>query len=82
MDFGLWSWSFFYRLEMTQNYHLDHLLSLRLLKSFFDNVLLEHVGLPHVLPFVVYLDAEQVEGVNMSHFYFLSFFIRLVGGGP
>ena len=42
---------------MTQGYQLDHLQSLRLLKHFCDNVLLEHVGLPHhVLPLAVYLD--------------------------
>ena len=35
---------------------MDHLLSLRLLKPFFDNVLLEHGGLPHVLPLAVHLD--------------------------
>ena len=34
---------------MTHGYQLDHLLSLRLIKPFFDNVLLEHGGLPHVL---------------------------------
>ena len=37
-------------------YKLDHSLSLRLLKPFFDNVLLEHVSLPHVLPLAVHLD--------------------------
>ena len=34
----------FYWLRMTQGYHLDHSLSQRLLKHFFDNILLEHVG--------------------------------------
>ena len=50
---------------------LDHLLSL-------DNVLLEHGGLPHILPLAVHLDffAEQVRGVILSHFYSLSFLIR------
>ena len=33
---------------MTQGHQLDHLLPL--LKPFFDKVLLEHVGLPHVHP--------------------------------
>ena len=41
--FGLWSWDFFYWLGMIQGHKLDHL-------DFFDNVLLEHVGLPHVFP--------------------------------
>ena len=42
----------------------------RLLKHFFDNVLLEHVGLICVLPLAIHLDicAEQVEGVTLSHF--------------
>ena len=45
--------------------------------GFFDNVLLEHVGLPNVLPLAAHLDcAEQVEGVILSHFYFVSLFIR------
>ena len=37
-------------------YQLDHSLSLRLLKPFLINVLLEHVGLPYVLRFAVNLD--------------------------
>ena len=50
---------------------LDHLLSL-------DNVLLEHGGLPHILPLAVHLDffAEQVEVVLLSHFFSLSFFLE------
>ena len=44
----------------------------------FDKVLLEHGGLPHVLPLAVHLIflPEQVEGVILSHFYSLSFFVR------
>ena len=38
------------------HYYHYHLLSLRLLKTFFDNVLLEQVGLPHILPLAVHLD--------------------------
>ena len=40
------------------------------LKHFFDNVLLEHVGLIHVLPLAVHLVfyAEQVEGVILINF--------------
>ena len=47
-------------------------------ESFFDNVLLEHGGLPHVLPLAVHLIflPEQVEGVILSHFYSLSFLVR------
>ena len=45
LDFGLWTLDFFYRLRMTQGYQLGHSLSQRLLKHFFDNVLLEHVEL-------------------------------------
>ena len=42
------------------------------------NVLLEHGGLPHVLPLVVHLIflPEQVEGDILSHFYSLSFLVR------
>ena len=36
---------------MTQGNQLDH----KDLKHFFENVLLEHVGLNHVLPFAVHL---------------------------
>ena len=44
---------------------------LRLLKLFFDNVLLEHGGLPHVLLNAAHLffGAEQVEGGMLSHLY-------------
>ena len=41
---------------MTQGYQLDHQLSLRLLEPFFDNLLLEHGGLPGILSFAVHLD--------------------------
>ena len=34
---------------MTPGYQLDHSLSLRLLKPFFDDVLIEHGGVPHVV---------------------------------
>ena len=63
---------------MTQGYELDHSLSQGLLKHFFDNVLLEHVGLVCVLTLAVHLFfcAEQVEGVILSHFYSLSFLVR------
>ena len=42
---------------MTQGYQLDQSIPLRLYKSVFDNVLLEHGGLltTHVLPFAVHL---------------------------
>ena len=45
---------------MTQGYQLDHSLSQRLLKHFFDNVLFENVGLIHVLPLAVHKSSEQV----------------------
>ena len=67
----------FCRVGMTQGYQLDHSLSLRfrLLKPFFDNVLLEHGGLPHVLPLAVHLMfcAESVEGVMLNKFLFFDF---------
>ena len=51
--FGLWFMDF--ALWMTQGYQLDHSLSQRLLTNFFDNVLLEHIGLIRVLPLADYL---------------------------
>ena len=42
-------------LRMTQGYQLDHSLSQRLLKHFFDNVLLQHVRLIRVLLFSLLL---------------------------
>ena len=56
----------------------NHLIPLRPIKNVFDNVLLEHGGLPHVLPLAVHLIflTEQVEGVILSHFYSLSFLVR------
>ena len=58
LDFGLWTLDFFYGLRMTQGYQLDHSLPQRLLKHFFDNVLLEHVGTIHVLPLAVHFFAK------------------------
>ena len=43
LDFCLGNLEFFYGLGMTQGYKLDHSLPRRLLKPFFDNLLLEHV---------------------------------------
>ena len=48
------TWEFFYGLWMIQEYQLDHLLSLNVVKPFSDNVLIKHGGLPHVLPLVHY----------------------------
>ena len=42
------SWDFIYGLGITQCYQLNQFLSLRLLRPFFDNVLIEPGGLPHV----------------------------------
>ena len=44
LDFGLWSLDFFYGLRMS--YQLDHSLSQRLVKHFFDNVFLELIMCP------------------------------------
>ena len=67
LEFGL----LLYGLRMTQGYQLDHSLSQGLLKhkTFFDNVLLEHVRLTGVLPLAVhlFLCVVQVEGVILSH---------------
>ena len=51
---------------MIQDYQLDHSLSLRLYKSVFDNVLLEHVALLHVLPLAVRarLGSDLDSGLN------------------
>ena len=38
---------------MTQGHKLDHSISQRLLKHFFGNVLLEHVGLIRILPLAI-----------------------------
>ena len=59
-EFGNWTLDFFYGLGLTQGYQLDPSLSLRLLKPFFDNVLLEHGGLSHVLPLAVYLVVHKI----------------------
>ena len=53
LDFGICSWDFFYGLRMSQSYQLVELLTLRLLKPFFDNVLLE---LGHVISLAVHLE--------------------------
>ena len=59
------------------DYQLNCSLSLRFLKPFFDNILLELGGLPYVLPLTVHLDfcAEQLEGVilHISLLLFESF---------
>ena len=44
------------------------------MKPFFDNVLIEHGGLPHVLTLAVHL--EHKEEVILSHSYSLSFLVR------
>ena len=72
------TWDTLLTLRSTWVFYLNHLIPLRPFKSVFDNVLLEHGGLPHVLPLAVHLIflAEQVEGVILSHFYSLSFLVR------
>ena len=53
---------------MTGSYQMDHSVSLRLLKPFFDNVLPEHGTLPHVLSVAVHLDfvgVGVVEGATL-----------------
>ena len=66
-------WDLFYGLRMTQDYQLDHLPSLRLLKPLFANVLLELGRLPHnhILPLTVHM---EIVGVILSHFYPLNKF--------
>ena len=57
---------------MTQGNQLDHSLTQRLIKRFFDNTLDSSVFSLLQSPFFC---AELVEGVILSHFYSLSFFI-------
>ena len=64
------TWDTLLTVRGTWVFYLNHLIPLRLFKSFFDNVLPLSVHLI-ILP-------EQVEGVILSHFYSLSF---LVGVG-
>ena len=43
------TWDTLLTLRSTWGFYLNHLIPLRPFKSVFDNVLLEHGGLPHVL---------------------------------
>ena len=54
LDFELRFW-WAEELRMTQGHQLDHSLSLRFLNHLIDNALLEHSGLPRVLPISVHL---------------------------
>ena len=49
------TWDTLLTLRSTWGFSLNHLIPLRPFKSVFDNVLLEHGGLPHVLPLAVHL---------------------------
>ena len=51
---------------MTQGYQLDHSLSQTLFKLFFDNDLLEHVGLICVLP----LPVHPTDSLSLFGFYY------------
>ena len=72
------TWDTLLTLRSTRCFYLNHSIPLSPFKSVFDNVLLEHGGLPHVLPLAVHLIFlhEQVEGVIQSHFFSLSFLVR------
>ena len=76
LNFGFWTRGLLFGLGMTQGDQLDHSLLLILPKPLFDNVLPEHVGLPHVLPLAVHLDfcSEQLERVILRHFNSWVFF--------
>ena len=52
--------------DLEQGYHLYHSLSLRLSKTIFDNVLLNHGGLPHVLTLSVYLDLGHLPDTQVG----------------
>ena len=58
---------------MTQGYQLDHSISLRLLKHFFDNDLLEYCGLPLVLPLPLAVLPLTFKGQPRSESKFLFF---------
>merc|ERR1719411_2492444 len=49
------TWDTLLTLRSTWGFYLNHLIPLRPIKSVFDNVLLEHGGLPHVLSLAVHL---------------------------
>ena len=49
------TWDTLLTLRSTWGFYLNHLIPLRPIKSVFDNVLVEHGGLPHVLPLAVHL---------------------------
>ena len=49
------TWDTLLALRSTWGFSLNHLIPLGTFKSVFDNVLLEHGGLPHVLPLAVHL---------------------------
>ena len=49
------TWDTLLTIRSTWGLYLNHLIQLRPFKSVFDNVLLEHGGLPHVLPLAVHL---------------------------
>ena len=68
------TWDTLLTLRSTWGFYLNHLIPLRPIKSVFNNVLLEHGRLPHVLPLAVHLILlpEQVEVVILSHYYSLS----------
>ena len=70
------TWDTLLTLRSTWGFYLNHLIPLRPFKSVFDNVLLEHGGLPHVLPLAVHLIflPEQVEGVILKSLLLFQFF--------
>ena len=49
------TWDTLLTLRSAWGFYLNHLIPNRPFKSVFDNVLLEHGGLPHVLPLAVHL---------------------------
>ena len=53
------TWDTLLTLRSTWGFYLNHLIPLRPFKSVFDNVLLEHGGLPFIFPFNVHLDFEH-----------------------
>ena len=76
LDFGLLLWT-----EDDSGLPTGPLTFTKTLKTFFYNVLLEHVGLIRVLPLVVHLFffcTEQVDGVILSHISSLGFILRVL----
>ena len=55
VQFKVW-----YMVRGTGGFYLNNIIPLRPFESVLDNVLLDHGGLPCILPFTVHLDLEHL----------------------